>query len=123
MARGYRGFDPYAPPPEFAGRRRMVRMAKSDIDVAWEDALEVLPKVFTVETARKAVLKAAHVRGLELPGQAANVIQRLVMGRCAALDVELDLAGRRHEVFARTREEAARWAAKDDKALAQELGK
>lgn len=122
-ARGYRGFDPYAPPPEFAGRRRMVRMAKSDIDIAWEDALEVLPKVFTVETARKAVLKAAHVRGLELPGQAANVVQRIVMGRCAALDVELDLAGRRHELYARTREEAARWAALNVDKLSTELGR
>lgn len=110
-------YSPFAVPPMTDGKRDMTELSKSDIDRAFEEAVRHLPgELIAPDQVIRTMLHIKSVTaGMEFPDRweaaAKKMIQRLLF-RVGAKDGPgwvLKVGGKKWPVYARTREQAARW--------------
>ncbi|MFP1631949.1 primase-helicase family protein [Zhengella sp. ZM62] len=108
------GFDPYAPPPSFAGRQTMVAAAKSALDEAVEAAIAEFPAdVFTLEQVVDWI--RANWPSSDLPHAWQQTVRRMIqshyvrVGKKHQTGYYVMIDGKRRAAYAKTREAAARW--------------
>lgn len=129
VARGFGAYSPFAPPPSFAGKRRMVEESKSDLDQAYEIALQdIKGKVFTATQVETGVRAAFHTHGLEHPGgQVGHIVKRILrrdmhrVGERHGHNWFLRIGDKREAIYARTASDAEAFTMADRATVEREL--
>lgn len=123
------GYSPYATPPVFAGKQRMIDDNRSDLDEAFELALQTLPgEAMTLPQIEAAVRKAFAVYNLEQPqGNLGQTIKRMAkrelhrIGERHGPNYFVKEAGARYAIYARSAEIARRLTTEDHDTVAREV--
>lgn len=116
-ARDLTGYSPFATPPAFAGKLRMVDEAVSDIDRAFSIVLESLPSPFFVAGQIEHLMRQVErTHDIELPRGAdiAGIVRRMLRRDMHRVGVRHGhnwmpmIDGKRYAAYARTADDAAR---------------
>ena len=123
------GYSPYATPPVFAGKQRMIDDNRSDLDEAFELAIQSMPgEAMTIPQIDAAVRKAFAVYDLEQPQTNLGlVIKRMAKRELHRIGVRHGYnwfameAGTRHAIYARTAAAATRLTNMEHETVVREV--
>lgn len=111
-------FDPYAAPPKTAEKRQMASLSLSDLDRAFDEALDALPGELLVPAQVKAQMQRIRSEnGYDFPDRWEAHLRRMVMRQLVAVapkDTSGDairIDGKKHTVYARSTRAASKWRA------------
>lgn len=123
------GFNPYAEPPMTDGKRDMTELSRSDLDRAFDEAVEELPgALVTPEHLAAAIRTSATNKGYDLPTDKLDVlVKKIAATKLHRVGVRhgenwfFKVGPKRMSIYARSKGEATRWTKTDREEVRREV--
>jgi Family of unknown function (DUF5906) len=114
-------FDPFGQPPPFAGRREMIGMGKSQLEDAYEAAIDTLEgcPLFTMMQVQKLISYIGAYTSGDWSGRARHMVAKNAyrLRERGEANNRIKYCKRQEIVYARTRDEQRRWHGADTKMI------
>lgn len=123
------GFSAYDEPPMTDGKRDMTELSRSDLDRAFDEAVEELPSaLLTPEHMVAAIRASATNKGFDLPVDKLDVlVKKIAATKLHRVGVRhgenwfFKIGAKRMAIYARTKGEATRWTRSDREEVRREV--
>jgi hypothetical protein len=115
-------YSPYAMPPKGNAKAEMVELSRSDIDRAFDEAVDMLPgAVLLPDQIFNAMREVARLNGYDLAHERWKTVARKLIQRNLfkispqdGPNSKVKFSGRKHRTYARTKALAEFWSSSDD---------